>query len=122
MLCLLSRLEALHASALCKLHSGPAPDTTASQAGQKRRKSASTPATGANTIPLPLAKRQPTADLDTTTQPISLDMQPAAQQSSSSANAQHDVSLIDDLVEAYAADPYFVDEGKTAYLTFAQGL
>lgn len=77
-----------------------APDTTASQAGQKRRKGVSSPATGANTIPLNTADKQ----------------QPAVSQpqspSSETTDALHDVSLIDDLAEAYTADPLFADEAK----------
>lgn len=71
-------------------------------------KTVSTPATGANTIPLP-THRQFSADLVTTTQPKSLDLPSEPQQSSSSAvDAMHDVSLIDSLVEAYAADSYLL--------------
>ena len=106
---LLSKLyESLDATFCLELHT--APDTTASQAGQKRRKGVSSPATGANTIPLNTAdKQQPTLS-----QPQS--------SSSETADTLHDVSLIDDLAETYTADPFFADEAKTADLTFASGL
>ena len=42
--------------------------------------------------------------------------------SSETADALHAVSMIDNLAEAYAADPFFADEAKTADLTFALGL
>ena len=86
MLCVLSRLgallasvtRALQASALCKslsqsIHSDPASDVAASQADQKRRKGASTPATGADTIPLNTTNNQRSAD---SSQPMSIDGQP----------------------------------------------
>ena len=104
-----------------ELHSDPASDTTASHAGQKHRKGASTPATGANTTPLNTADKQHLAD---TTQPMSVDKQSAmAQQPSSSETADdlHDVSWFDDFAEAYAADPDFADDEKTAAFTFAAG-
>lgn len=47
--------------------------------------------------------------------------QPAAQQPSSYADDMHDISVIDDLTQAYAAHPYFADGGKTADFTFAAG-
>ena len=50
---------------------------------------------------------------------MSHDSQSTDQQPSSAAD---DVSLIDDLTQAYAADPYFTDDEKTADLTFAAGL
>ena len=53
-----------------ELHSGLVPDTAASQAGQKRRKNASTPATGAITVPVIIANRQPSADPVTTARSI----------------------------------------------------
>ena len=34
----------------------------------------------------------------------------------------YDVSLIDNLDEAYTADPFVADEAKAAHLTFASGL
>ena len=68
-----------------ELHSDPASATTASHAGQKRRKGASTPATGANTTPLNTADAQLPAD---PTQPMSVNEQSAtAQQPSSSETA-----------------------------------
>ena len=100
-----------------------ASDTTASQAGQKRRKGASSPVTGADTIPLNIADKQHPA---ASPQPMSKDGQSAAIQpqssSSESADALHDVSMIDNLAEAYTADPFFADEAKTADLTIALGL
>ncbi|KAL0038535.1 hypothetical protein WJX77_009904 [Trebouxia sp. C0004] len=104
-----------------ELHSGPAPDFPASQAGQKRRRGASTPATGANTIPLDATSKQHSADCANSSSSSGSDSQDA-QQSSAAADALPDVSLIDDLVEAYAADPYFADATKTAGLTYAQEL
>ena len=105
-----------------ELHSDPASDTTASSAGQKRRKSVSTPATGANTIPLHTTSKQQSADSTLT---ISMDGLSAAAQPSSSSETDddlYDISMIDDLAEAYAADPYSADDEKTADLTFASGL
>ena len=104
-----------------ELHSGSASDTTAFHAGQKRRRGVSTPATGANTTPLNTADNQHLADL---AQPMSIDEQSATGQppSSESVDALHDVSLIDDFAEAYAADPDFADDEKTADFTFAAGL
>ena len=104
------------------LHSDPASDTTASHAGQKRRKGASTPTTGANTTPLNTADDQHPAD---STRPMSVHEQSATvQQPSSSGTAGdlHDISWYDVFAEAYAADPDFTDEEKTADLTFAAGL
>ena len=97
-----------------ELHPGPASDT--SQAGQKRKRGASTPATGANTIPV--ADTQFSADVTNPTQPL---VNPNAQ-SADQPDELPDISLTDDLAEAYAADPFFADDAKTAELTFAQGL
>ena len=48
---------------------------------------------------------------------MSLNMPSAPQQSSSSSvNAQQDVFLIDVVVEACAADPYFADDSTSAHL------
>ena len=46
------------------------------------------------------------------------------QQPSSSGTAcdLHDISCFDDFAEAYATDPNFADEEKTADFTFAAGL
>jgi transposase InsO family protein len=102
-----------------ELHSGPAPDL--SQAGQKRRKGASTPATGANTSPL--SGTQPSTDAaDPTQLPVNPNAQPADQHMPTAADELTDHSLVDDIAEAYAADPFFADDAKTADLTFAQGL
>ena len=105
-----------------ELHSDPASNSIATQAGQKRRRVAYTPATGANTIPLASAGKQRSADPAASFSSSGPDSQDAAQRASVSADPLSDVSLIDDLVEAYAADPYFADEAKTAGLTFAQDL
>ena len=105
-----------------ELHSDPASDTTASHAGQKRRKGASTPATGANTTPLNTADKQHPAD---PTQPMSVDQQSGTAQQPPSLETSddlHDVSWFDDFAEAYAADPDFADDEKTADFTFAAGL
>ena len=100
-----------------ELHSAPASNAPASRAGQKRKTGASTPATGANTTPLNTSKRQRFAD--STTQPLSHERQSTDQQPSSAAD---DVSLIGDLTRAYAADPFFADDEKTADVAFAVGL
>ena len=105
-----------------ELHSGPASDSTATQAGQTRRRVASTPATGANTIPLATTGKQRSADHAASSSSSGPDNQDAAWEPAASADPLPDVSLIDDLVEAYAADPYFADAAKTAGLTFAQDL
>ena len=102
-----------------ELHSGPAPDL--SQAGQTRRKGASTPATGANTIPISRTQRSADA-ANPTQQPVNPNAQSADHQSPAVADELPDISLIDDLAEAYAADPFFADDAKTADLNFAQGL
>ena len=71
------------------LHASRTPDTAAAAADQECRKYASTPATGANTVPLHSDTRQPFADQVATIQPLnSVDMQSAAhdQQSSSSVD------------------------------------
>ncbi len=99
-----------------ELHSGPAPDLF--QGGQKRRKGVSTPATGANTIPV--SRPQHYADANLTHPPINPGVQSADQQSP--ASDLPDISLIDNFAEAYAADPFFADDAKTADLTFAEGL
>lgn len=62
------------------LHTGSVFDTAASGADKKRRKTASTPATVANTLPLPAFTKQPFAELVTTTQPMSQNLQSAPQQ------------------------------------------
>ena len=69
-----------------ELHSDPASDTTASHAGQKRRKGASTPATGANTTPLNTTDKQHLAD---PTQP-NVDKQSATAQQPSSLETVDD--------------------------------
>ena len=97
-----------------ELHSDPASDTTASHAGQKRRKGGSNPATGAHNTPLDPTSKQQSAD---STQTTSIDGHPATAQqpsSSESADTLQDISWIDNLAEAYAADPYFADDEKTA--------
>ena len=42
-------------------------------------------------------------------------MQSTAQQPPSSPNALHDLSLVDDLVKAYAANPYFADDCNSGF-------
>ena len=70
-----------------------------------------------------MINRQPSADLVTSTQPMSLDMPSVPQQSSSSTlDTLHDVSLIDNFMKAYAAGPDFADDSKTTDLAFAEGL
>lgn len=102
------------------LHTGSVFDTAASGADKKRRKTASTPATVANTLPLPAFTKQPFAELVTTTQPMSQNLQSAPQQFLLLLLCM--TSLGDDLAEAYAADPHLGDESKTADLMSAQGL
>ena len=53
---------------------------------------------------------------------MSQDSQSAAQQPSSYADDSHDISLIDDLAPACAADACFMNTEKPADLTFAAGL
>ena len=96
------------------LHADPATatDATAAWAGQKRRKAASTPATGANTIPVP-ATRHSADTTASTEQTVTIDHP---------SDTIDDLSLVDNLVEGYAADPFFADDKRTAGLTFAQDL
>ena len=61
-----------------------------------------------------LFQRQHFAGSTSPAQSTGQDSQSAAQQPSSSADDLHDVSLIDDLAQAYAADPYFADGERTA--------
>ena len=87
------------------------------------KKGAPTPATGAHTTPLSTISKQLSADH--TSQTTSIDAQSAATQqpsSSETSDTLHDYSLINNLAEAYAADPYFANDEKTADLTFAAGL
>ena len=99
-----------------ELHSGPPPDL--SQAGQKRKRGASTPATGANATPISSGQRTAVA-----ANPNQQSVNPnAADQSSPAMDDLAGNSLIDDIAEAYAADPVFADEEKTAGFTFAQSL
>ena len=102
-----------------ELHSGPSPDL--SQAGQKRRKGVSTPATGVNTIPL--SSTQPSADAANPNQPpVNPNAQSTHQHMPTAADELTDHSLIDDIAEAYAADAFFADAAKTAEFIFAQSL
>ncbi|KAA6424326.1 MAG: hypothetical protein FRX49_05538 [Trebouxia sp. A1-2] len=96
-------------------------------AGQKRRKGALTPATGANTIPLPAT--QHSADAGTSTSlPGTQHSAGAGTSTEQSGNidcpsiAVDDFPLIDNLVEGYAADPFFANADRTVGLTFAQDL
>ena len=103
-------------------HSDPVSDSLATQADQKRRRLASTPANGANTVPLASTGKQHSADHAASTSSSRSDNQDAAQEPSASADPLPDVSLIAVNVEAYAADAYFADAANTAGLTFAQDL
>ena len=80
------------------LHSGPAPVFPAPYAGQKRRKGASTPATGVNTIPL--SSTQHSADLapssSSAQQPVDNEIPFATHPL---GDALDDISLIDDLAD-----------------------
>ena len=78
-----------------ELHTGLAPETLATQAGQKCRRGASTPANGVKTIPIPSTQRF-AAGADSTRQPVDRTAQPAFQPSASD-DALSDMSLIDNL-------------------------
>ena len=81
----------------CSQATGPARDIAAPQAGQKRRNSAPRLLQVPSLI-LFLLLTGSSADILTTIQPVSLDVQSAAQQSSSAAaDALHAVSLVDNL-------------------------
>ena len=136
--CLLA--VALHAllavmtrSVASKQHSSSSSSSAAAPLGQKRN--GVVPASNANTVPLgkrgKLDSGVPHAVIAT---PPSTAAEPAVESALNSAPASsssavdtddvHDATFIDDIIEAYAADPFlkFADENNTAGMSLIEGL
>ena len=98
-----------------------APSSSSSPAPTSRLVGGRTPATGANTIPVRASRhsaaQQPSADAHAPAEPSS-----PTSSSSSSDSIADPVDLIQEIAEAYAADPFFADDANTAGMSYAEGL
>ena len=105
--------------------------SAAAPLGQKRN--GVVPASGANTVPLGKRRKLdfgvPHAVIatppSTAVEPAvesAFDSTPASSSSAVDTDDVHDVTFIDDIIEAYAADPFFADESNTAGMSLIEGL
>ena len=104
-------------------------------AGQKRKGNNSSPASGANSVPVSGKRRK--ANSGGVAQQ-SADTPPSSSSSASAvandgelpqefaehpfSDELHEATFVDDIIEAYAADPFFADEKNTAGMTHVEGL
>ncbi|DBA66290.1 TPA: hypothetical protein ACH3X2_14339 [Trebouxia sp. C0005] len=83
--------------------------------------SKTSPATGANTVPVSacrsLAAQQTLSDCQ-----ASVELSSSPSSSSQPAALDGHTTLVDEITEAYTADPFFADDANTAGMTHAEGL
>ena len=92
------------------------------EGGPQPARGKTSPASGANAVPVSKCRVDQAADTS------QLFADPAAPSSSSASDAAPDDvddqlhTFVDDIIEAYAADPFFLDDANTADMSHIEGL